>query len=60
MPCLSWPRLLDRSFAVLLAFTLCAPLARSSDWPQFMRSDAHTGGAAEESLKLPLGLATCA
>lgn len=33
---------------------LCAVSA--ADWPQFMRDSAHTGDAAGESLKLPLGL----
>src|SRR5262249_318099 len=31
----------------------------AADWPQFMRSPQHTGDAADETLRLPLGLATC-
>lgn len=29
----------------------------AGDWPQFMRNSAHTGDAADEALRLPLGLA---
>jgi outer membrane protein assembly factor BamB len=31
------------------------PIA-AADWPQFMRDSAHTGDAADENLRLPLGL----
>ncbi|MSQ93830.1 MAG: hypothetical protein EXR98_04655 [Gemmataceae bacterium] len=31
--------------------------AAAADWPQFMRNSAHTGDAADETLRLPLGLA---
>src|SRR5436190_17740494 len=43
-----------------LAFLLisCGTLT-AADWPQFMRTSEHAGDAADESLKLPLGLATC-
>ena len=32
------------------------PRATAADWPQFMRDAAHTGDAADEALRLPLGL----
>jgi outer membrane protein assembly factor BamB len=35
----------------------CAP-TQAADWPQFMRRPQHAGDAADESLRLPLGLAT--
>ena len=28
----------------------------AADWPQFMRNAAHTGDAADETLRLPLGV----
>lgn len=31
-------------------------LVAAADWPQFMRHATHTGDAADESLRLPLGL----
>ena len=31
----------------------------AADWPQFMRGPEHAGDAADETLPLPLGLATC-
>jgi outer membrane protein assembly factor BamB len=31
----------------------------AADWPQFMRGPEHAGDAAQETLRLPLGLATC-
>jgi len=37
---------------------LLAPRAFSADWPQFMRGPEHAGDAADESLQLPLSLAT--
>ena len=48
-----------RSPAVLAAVWLgLVPAAASgADWPQFMRDAAHTGDAAGEVLRLPLGLA---
>src|SRR5262249_30984736 len=44
---------------ILLTGALGTSFARAADWPQFMRSSAHTGDAADESLRVPLGLATC-
>src|SRR5262245_39217019 len=44
--------------AVLLLVAAGQP-APAADWPQFMRTSEHNGDAAEESLKLPLGLTTC-
>jgi outer membrane protein assembly factor BamB len=41
---------------LVLALCLSAGTARAADWPQFMRSAAHTGDAADETLRLPLGL----
>jgi outer membrane protein assembly factor BamB len=32
---------------------------RAADCPQFMRGPEHAGDAADETLRLPLGLATC-
>ena len=52
-------RLLPQFFGILLTLALGAQFARPADWPQFMRTSARTGDAADESLKLPLGLATC-
>ncbi|MCI0459747.1 MAG: PQQ-binding-like beta-propeller repeat protein [Gemmataceae bacterium] len=45
--------------AAALAFVLTLALPRTAsaaDWPQFMRSSAHTGDAADEVLRPPLGL----
>jgi len=42
--------------AFFLSMALAVPLAQAADWPQFMRDAAHTGDAADESLRLPLGL----
>jgi outer membrane protein assembly factor BamB len=40
-----------------LALGLCLPQStQAADWPQFMRNAAHTGNAADEELRLPLGL----
>src|SRR5882757_169905 len=45
---------------VVLLFLASAPIpARAADWPQFMRGPQHAGDAADETLRLPLGLATC-
>jgi outer membrane protein assembly factor BamB len=41
---------------LLLAAVLSAPRASAADWPQFMRDSKHSGNAADESLKMPLGL----
>ncbi|HLF94491.1 MAG TPA: PQQ-binding-like beta-propeller repeat protein, partial [Planctomycetota bacterium] len=41
---------------LILAWAVLLSQERSADWPQFMRVPEHTGDAAEESLKLPLGL----
>ena len=44
----------------LLLATCCAPTqVAAADWPQFMRGPEHAGDAADETLRLPLGLATC-
>ena len=44
---------------LLLGFW-CGPTKLiAGDWPQFMRGPEHVGDAAEETLRLPLGLATC-
>src|SRR5512141_3052591 len=53
---------MERLMTGLMAMALGAwamaavPVARASDWPQFMRDSAHTGDAADEVLQLPLGL----
>ena len=44
------------ALAACLAALVLSPL-RAADWPQFMRSAEHTGDAADEELRLPLGLA---
>ncbi|MBL8792372.1 MAG: PQQ-binding-like beta-propeller repeat protein [Planctomycetia bacterium] len=45
---------------LLLALALLGESStRAADWPQFMRGPQHTGDAADEALRLPLGLATC-
>src|SRR5215470_15296831 len=41
------------TFALTLAL---APTGSAADWPQFMRTSAHTGDAADEVLRPPLGL----
>ncbi|MFH1023186.1 MAG: PQQ-binding-like beta-propeller repeat protein [Planctomycetota bacterium] len=43
-------------FAGLLAVSGVARVAGASDWPQFMRGPERTGDAADEELKLPLGI----
>lgn len=58
MQSLRWSLRSLRSAACLVLLTF-ASLAKAGDWPQFMRSSSHAGDAATESLKLPLGLATC-
>ncbi len=40
-----------------LVMACVTPCADATDWPQFMRDSAHTGDAADEALKFPLGLA---
>src|SRR5262245_14323269 len=40
----------------MAAVLLTQQTASAGDWPQFMRDASHTGDAAEETLKLPLGL----
>lgn len=52
-------RILSRTLILVLTFTVSAPMARSADWLQLMRTSMHTGDAAGESLQLPLGLAIC-
>src|SRR6059058_5341984 len=44
---------------LLLGFWCALPKVLAADWPQFMRGPEHAGDAAEETLRLPLGLATC-
>jgi outer membrane protein assembly factor BamB len=44
---------------MLLGDCLSTAQVAAADWPQFMRSSEHTGDAADETLQLPLGLATC-
>ena len=41
---------------MLVVLLLCPTLAQAADWQQFMRDAAHTGDAASEELRLPLGL----
>ncbi len=41
---------------LVLGVSLAAPAAAAADWPQFMRTSEHAGDAADEELKLPLGL----
>ena len=43
-------------FSVVLAVVLAGARCPAADWPQFMRNPAHTGDAADEELRLPLGL----
>jgi outer membrane protein assembly factor BamB len=48
------------AFAVLILLSGFASSRTSgADWPQFMRGPEHAGDAAGETLRLPLGLATC-
>lgn len=42
-----------------LALLWVASPALAADWPQYMRGPEHAGDATEETLRLPLGLATC-
>lgn len=42
---------------VVLAAFLAGARCLAADWPQFMRNPAHTGDAADEQLRFPLGLA---
>ena len=44
-------------FPVVLAAFLVGAQCPAANWPQFMRNPAHTGDAADEELRLPLGLA---
>jgi outer membrane protein assembly factor BamB len=46
---------LKTAFAILAVFVI-GSAAAAADWPQFMRDSARTGDAADESLRLPLGL----
>src|SRR5262245_11275042 len=41
-----------------LACLVMSATVQAADWPQFMHNPQHTGDAAHETLKLPLGLAT--
>lgn len=46
--------------ARLIVLLLMGPSAGfAADWPQFMRGPEHAGDAANETLQLPLSLATC-
>src|SRR5262245_20452352 len=46
-----------RVFLCWIALSFAAPQEPlPADWPQFMRDPAHTGDAADEALRLPLGL----
>ena len=45
-----------RGLLLSLFLAAAAPAAAAADWPQFMRTSEHTGDAADEELKLPLGL----
>jgi len=42
--------------SLLLLLALAASTTRAADWRQFMGDPAHTGDAADEQLRLPLGL----
>src|SRR5262245_53179918 len=44
---------------LLLGYWCDPPKVVAADWPQFMRGPEHAGDAAEETLRLPLDLATC-
>src|SRR5262245_53541811 len=46
------------ALALVAALLTPAPLP-AADWPQFMRTGERSGDAADETLKLPLGLTTC-
>ena len=46
-------------FQVVWILSLYSTGLAAADWPQFMRSGARAGDAAEEGLRLPLRLATC-
>src|SRR4051794_39896511 len=53
-------RLRSTLFGLTLLGYWCAPATvAAADWPQFMLGPEHAGDAAEETLRLPLGLATC-
>lgn len=49
-------RITSRLLFVAITIATASP-SPAADWPQFMRTAAHTGDAADESLRLPLGLA---
>ena len=53
--------LLPNIIGVSLILGWCSTPAQvtAADWPQFMRGPHHAGDAADETLRLPLGLATC-
>jgi outer membrane protein assembly factor BamB len=53
------PRMVHVLYPMTLALALVVIGTRcpAADWPQFMRNPAHTGDAADEELRLPLGLA---
>lgn len=46
-----------QTFTAVILLIATATSVRAADWPQFMRDAAHTGDAAEETLRFPLGLA---
>jgi len=47
-----------RCRAFSIAFVVATAVGAAAEWPQFMRTAEHAGDATEESLRLPLGLAT--
>src|SRR5262245_57938566 len=49
------PLYVSRPAALFLTLAL-AQAAAAADWPQYMRTGAHTGDAPDETLRLPLGL----
>jgi len=49
----------DQTLMLAVVLAMLARTVGAGDWPQFMRVGEHTGDAAEESLRLPLSLATC-
>lgn len=54
LACNSWLIVL---MLVAIGAASCGEPAIAADWPQFQRDAAHTGDAADETLRLPLGLA---
>ncbi|MGE3804258.1 MAG: PQQ-binding-like beta-propeller repeat protein [Gemmataceae bacterium] len=50
---------LARLLIVVVVGTLSVGSGAAADWPQFQRGPIRTGDAADEELRLPLGLTTC-